>query len=486
MCPTLLCGGRKFIPSKANVDRPLRILITNVGIVNRTGTEIVTMDLASSLQRLGHIPMIWAPRLDPIVAAPLLAARIPAVATLGDLPCAPDIIHGHHHLETIEAVRHFPGVPAIFVCHSGYWWHDAPPRHPRIRRYVAVDEFCRERLAGMDWIRSGVEVICNAVDMNRHVPRAPLPPRPRRAVIFSNYAGPGTHAEPIREACRRTGIELETVGSDAGNASDAPEKLLPGYDLVFAKARCALEAMATGCAVILCDTTGLGTMVTGANVRELRRWNFGFRILQRPLLPELIADEVRRYEPADALDVSKHIRENADLAGAVEQYLKLYRSVLDERRPVSAGVDWHPSTVPLQVEHQAVLRLQFLTIPESVGPRSHFMVEVSLFNGTDLPIATAAPWPCLLMYRWLDAATGGLVVEHGFRSIIQPPAWPGEETTYTMRVISPDVPGNYTLRVTIIQEGWRWLDFLAPEVCVDARVTIAPELAVGEVRHATV
>ena len=237
-----------------------------------------------------------------------------------DLPYTPDIIHGHHHLETIEAVRHFPGVPAIFVCHSGYWWHDAPPRHPSIRRYVAVDEFCRERLAGMDWIRSGIEVIWNAVDMNRHGPRAPLPPRPRRAVIFSNYAGPGTHLEPIRESCRRTGIDLETVGSDAGNASNAPERVLPGYDLVFAKARCALEAMATGCAVILCDTTGLGTMVTSTNIRELRRWNFGFRILQRPLLPELIADEIQRYDAADALEVSKHIRENADLTGAVERF----------------------------------------------------------------------------------------------------------------------------------------------------------------------
>ena len=40
-----------------------------------------------------------------------------------------------------------------------------------------------------------------------------------------------------------------------------PEELLPKYDLVFAKARCALEAMATGCAVVLCDFAGLGSMV---------------------------------------------------------------------------------------------------------------------------------------------------------------------------------------------------------------------------------
>ena len=47
------------------MHRPLRILITNVGIANRTGTEIVAMDLASWLLRLGHMPMIWAPLLDP-------------------------------------------------------------------------------------------------------------------------------------------------------------------------------------------------------------------------------------------------------------------------------------------------------------------------------------------------------------------------------------------------------------------------------------
>lgn len=53
--------------------------------------------------------------------------------------------------------------------------------------------------------------------------------------------------------------------------------MLGGYDLVFAKARCALEAMAVGCAVVLCDVGGLGPLVTRAQVQHLRRWNFGRR-----------------------------------------------------------------------------------------------------------------------------------------------------------------------------------------------------------------
>ena len=431
------------------------------------------MDLACRLARLGHFPMIWTPRLRRFVGAPVLAAGIPLVSSLGDLPFVPDIIHGHHYLETIEALQRFPGVSAIHVCHSGYWWHDAPPRHPRIRRYVAVDEFCRERLSESGWINdSQIQVIRNAVDLNRHTPRPPLPPRPRRALVFSNYAGTGTHSEPVQEACRRLGIETEVIGSGAGKPCRDPERLLPGFDLVFAKARCALEAMATGCAVIVCDTSGLGTMVTSANVRELRRWNFGFRVLDRPLSPELIMEEIRRYDSRDAAQVSSYIREDAGLDNAVERYLGLYRIVLDEQQPVSEDVDWHPATVRLQVDDQNALRLRFSTVPQSCTPGRHFTLGIGLDNGTTAPVVTAAPWPCLLMYRWIDGRTGEMAVEQGLRTIIQPPAWPGMESTYSLRVIAPSQPGDYILRATIIQEGWRWLDTLAPAVYAEAPVKV--------------
>ncbi len=62
-----------------------------------------------------------------------------------------------------------------------------------------------------------------------------------------------------------------------GTLVDDPERILPRYDLVFAKGRCALEAMAAGCAVIVCDAVGLGEMVTHGSVEEMRRWNFGAR-----------------------------------------------------------------------------------------------------------------------------------------------------------------------------------------------------------------
>ena len=56
--------------------------------------------------------------------------------------------------------------------------------------------------------------------------------------------------------------------------------MLGQYDIVFAKARCALEALAVGNAVVLCDTVGVGPMVTTGEVDRLRRLNFGVRALR--------------------------------------------------------------------------------------------------------------------------------------------------------------------------------------------------------------
>src|SRR5207302_480812 len=153
----------------------------------------------------------------------------------------------------------FPGVPAIYVCHGWAPWQEAPPRSPRILRYVAVDHACRDRLVFEHGIsEEKVRVLFNFVDLERFAPRAPLPARPTRALVFSNAASERTHVGVLREACARAGIALDVVGLDAGNPSSSPETLLGAYDLVFAKARAALEALAVGAAVVLCDAAEAG------------------------------------------------------------------------------------------------------------------------------------------------------------------------------------------------------------------------------------
>jgi hypothetical protein len=134
----------------------------------------------------------------------------------------------------------------------------------------------------------------------------------------------------VREACARAGLEFDVIGSGAGRPCAEPEKILGDYDIVFAKARAALEAMAVGAAVVLCDSTGMGPMVTAAEFECLRALNFGVRALCHPLDAERLAREIERYDPTDAAEVSRGIRAEAGRDAALDELVELYEEVIAE------------------------------------------------------------------------------------------------------------------------------------------------------------
>lgn len=314
------------------------MLFTNLSLGGRGGSELYLRDVAQALAGRGFQPLAYSPRLGS-VSDQLRASGIPVVERLELLAEAPDLIHGQHHLQTLAALHRFPDTPAIFVCHGWLPWQERPPRFPRILRYVAVDRLRRERLVSEEGIPpERVEVIPNFVDVDRFVPRpAPLPPRPRRALVFSNHAIPGSgFVELVREACRREGVELETAGRHAGRL-DRPEEVLPGFELVFARGRSAMEAMATGAAVVLCDVEGAGPLVTRDRVEELADLNFGIGALTRPHGLEGLRREIRRYDPEEASRVASWIGEHAPLGGAVDRLAALYRQVAAEWEASSPG-----------------------------------------------------------------------------------------------------------------------------------------------------
>jgi len=315
----------------------LKILFTNNDLSARAGTQLYIRDVALALLKRGHSPFVYSPTLGE-VAEELKAAAIPVVNDLSALSVVPDVIHGQHHLETMTALLHFPEVPAVYFCHGWIPWEEAPPRFPRILRYVAVDHACLDRLIYENGIpEEQVRVLLNFVDLGRFKPRGPLPPRPRRALLFSNYAGKNGYVPLVRQACQRSGIELDVVGSRAGNASREPEKMLGNYDLIFAKARAAIEALASGTAVILCDMGKIGPMVTSAELDVLRPANFGIRARQEPVTLNALLREIGRYDATDAGLVSQKIRQTAGLDHVVDEIVSIYRDVIEEKDRSGAG-----------------------------------------------------------------------------------------------------------------------------------------------------
>lgn len=345
----------------------LKILLTNAALSARAGSELYVFDVATALLRRGHTPVVYSTLLGE-VARELRAETIPVIDDLKDMSVTPDVIHGQHQAETMTALLHFPGVPAIQFCHSWSHWEEMPVRFPRIRRYVAVDHTCRDRLLFQHGIpEEQIRTLFNFVDLERFQPRTtPLPSRPRRALVFSNYASNATHLPVVQEACARANIKLDVMGIRAGTANSHPERTLGEYDLVFAKAKCALESLAVGTAVILCDAAGLGPMVSLANVEQLRPLNFGIRTLREPLCVELIAREISRYDPADAAEVSQILRQTVGHESVIDELLELYDEVIAENS--------HSGAVDLVAEGRAaaafIRRLKIdLTSPDSSSYR---------------------------------------------------------------------------------------------------------------------
>ena len=329
----------------------MRILITNATLALRGGTEAYVQDLAVALRRAGHDVAVYSNILGE-AALELRDAGIPVLDDLASAPWLPDIIHGHHHLETLTALLHFPGVPCVFVSHGWVKWASGPIVHPRVQYYVGVDGPTRDALAGRPGIpRDRIRLIPNFVDLDRFKRRAPLPPKPRRALVLSHYASERTYVPMIREACERRGVALDVMGYGVGRPVSRPERILGDYDLVFAKGRAALESLAVGAALVACDAFGLGPMVTTENVTILRTLEGDYLPMFSRMSVAGLVRQIERYDAADAGAVTSHVRSVVGADRAAAEFISLYERAraegartaadpLAESRAAAAHVRW--------------------------------------------------------------------------------------------------------------------------------------------------
>jgi hypothetical protein len=322
----------------------LRILITCEMLDRRGGSELYVRDVALAMLRAGHAPVVYASRPG-AVAAEIRNLTVPVLNRLDDVSFAPDLVYGQHHLPTMAALLRFREAPAAYVCHDWYGQNAFAPRFPRLLRFVAVDEPCRDRLVYEDGVEeSRVRLLPNSVDLGRFGPRPPLPARPRRALAFGNYTHEGEHLAALRGACARVGVELDVVGERMNNAVARPEEVLKEYDVVFAKGRAALEAVAVGAAVIVYSGLRfLGPLVRADEVERLLPLNFGVRVMGEELAPAELAAraerELRRYDPEDAAKASALVRARAGHAAAMQAVLELCEEVVAEYEEVRGGLD---------------------------------------------------------------------------------------------------------------------------------------------------
>lgn len=322
----------------------MRILLTNHELARRTGTELVTAELAVELQRRGHEPVVFTWSRGEL-AGQVESAGVPVVDDLRAVPFEPEVLHGQHHLAVMAALAAWPGLAGLFYCHGVLPFDEYPPKHPRLLRYLSM--------AGINarWVAEAagvppdqVGVLPNWFDESRFRTVRAASPAPTRAAVFGNRIGPGPVFDAVRAGCGRRGLEVTGIGRLFGTATDFPERELPGYDVVFASGRSALEALACGCAVMPLEAVaGLGCLVTPETLDEHRDRNWC--VYQKPVevTEAAVVAELAKLSPQAQESVSRRIREEQTLARAVTVLEAEYRELANRKSaiPTARGGDEH-------------------------------------------------------------------------------------------------------------------------------------------------
>lgn len=417
------------------VFRPLRILIANICLNGRTGTEILTREIALALQQDGHIPVVYAQHLGPI-ADEIRSRGIPVTDDISTITGEIDLIHGHHNSVIATAIARFPNSPAIFFAHDFVSWHSVPPHLPAIRQYVAVDETVADLLRYQSGIPlEKIRLLLNPVDLQRFKVGLGLPARPKRALAFAKNH---QHLEAVRNACMAREIEVDFIGEAVGNVTDEPEELLPKYDLVFASALSAIEAMACGRAVIVCDGRGLAGLARPQNWQAWRRLNFGLRTLRREVTAEALVAEIDLYDAEDARAVGERTRIEASLKDWVRECQLIYADVIREHHSVPPSPA--DASAAMATHLQAWLPRQGTAWPW-MKERDELIAQIGRLRSRLAPIQTLG-----LYSLGSEACPEQLFRFVGFSSIEQWGVWTdGELASIEMSLSSEAVPKTIEL-----------------------------------------
>ena len=307
----------------------MNILITNRELTQPSGTVGYVMDLALALKNRGYTVEVYTYKMG-LSSDELKMTGINVVTRLSDLQHLPDIIHAHHFPCAVDVLRKLKKKPVIYFVHDRVSIYDRPFRNSNILKYVAVDYNCKDR-----FLENGIEekfssVVYNWVDIEKFKLRSEFSVKPTNALVFSNYATKENHFRIIADACEKAGLALDTMGAGMGNAVSNPQDRLLQYDVVFAKARAAMESIATGAAVIVCDYRGLGGMVTASNFDHFRKYNFGMKSLSLPIESGLLLEAIKKYDAHQNRLNAIRIREDASMEKTVDRLAALYTIAIRE------------------------------------------------------------------------------------------------------------------------------------------------------------
>ncbi len=318
----------------------MKLLFTNNTLSRLAGTELAIRDLCLEMRRRGHEVAAYSPQHGE-VAGLLQEAGIPVLGLLEEAPFEPDVIHGHHQLETTLAALRWPRRPVISFCRGLEAWQEEPCTAPNVVLWTAVDEPCRQRLLSAPGVRAeAVRLVLNGIDLARFPERDRWRAKPEKALVFSNYATESNFGGKVMEVCRAAGLQAEIAGAAVRRPLADPGMALAEQDVVFAKGKAALEALACGAAVVVCDERGLGPLVTRENFARLRGESFGYPCMTEAVTAEGVTARLAAWDPQEVEAVAVLARATGGSERMFDELESLYQQAAAARVMPASAEEW--------------------------------------------------------------------------------------------------------------------------------------------------
>lgn len=269
----------------------MRFVLANRLLDRAGGTEVHLLTLAEHLQRLGHEVCLYSPELGPFTDH-VGRRGVDVAGELRELPDDCDVVLSQDALVVYDLAERYPTAFHAFRVCGDVFDFQLPPQLDGIVDMIVVLSDRYARLASACADTPPVLRLRVPIDADRLIPVAPIRQRPRRAVLLGNYPD---RDELVSEAWGRHGVEVSRIGGAAQRFDLAAS--LADADIVVAKSRAALDAMACGRAVYVCDVFGGDGWVTPSSYAALERDNFAGQATDRVIgLAELERD-LADYDP---------------------------------------------------------------------------------------------------------------------------------------------------------------------------------------------
>ena len=262
-------------------------------MVHVGGTEAYLLTVGEHLQRLGHEVVIYAPELGPY-GDHVRRCGIEVVGEMRELPADCDVVLAQDTIVAYDMAQRYPPAQQVYrVCGDSFDFQLPPQLDGVVNlivvlsdRYARVTEACA---AKAPILRMRVPI-----DIDRLVPIGTLRARPRRAVMLGNYPD---RFGLVREAWGQHGVEVLQVGNLEGTRQSYDvAHAVADADIVVAKARAALDAMACGRAVYIYDMFGGDGWVTPDLYPALEADNFAGQATGRVIGVAELEHDIGEYD----------------------------------------------------------------------------------------------------------------------------------------------------------------------------------------------